>query len=96
MMAISGCNSRNTLCSPTSYRAKDHRIIDSEGSVHDSLLIDPLDVTRQDHMEFFVEFTPAHRIYLKRLTPLVIIVKCQDSPHAAIVHVSLTPVFEMF
>jgi acetyl esterase/lipase len=96
MIAITGCSSRNTLRSLTSYRAKDHRIIDLEELIYDVPLIDPLDVTRQDHMKFFVEFTPAHRSYPKRISPLVIVVKEQDSPHAAIVHASLTPVVEVF
>lgn len=95
MIAITGCSSSNTLCSLTSNGAKDHLIIDLGEIIYDVSLIDPLDVTRQDHMKFFVEFTPAHRIYPKRINSLVIIVKWHDSPHAAIVHASLTPVFEM-
>jgi hypothetical protein len=95
MIAKTGCRSRNTLCSLTSYRAKGHRIIDLEKFINDVPLIDPLDVTRQDHMEFFVEFMPAHRIYPKRITPLVIIVTWQESPNAALAQASLIPVFEV-
>lgn len=95
MIAITGCSSRNILCSLTSNWAKDHRIIYLEEFIYDVPIVDPIDVTRQDHMELFVEITPAHRIYPKRITPLVITVKWQDSPHAAIVHASFTPVFEV-
>ena len=53
--SLSGSNSRYTLYDLVSNKEKDYHVSDLKEFLYDLSVVDPLDVARRDHMEFFVE-----------------------------------------
>ena len=55
MRVIKGLNSRYTLLDLITGKGKDNHVSDMKTFVLDSALVDPLDIARRDHMEFFIK-----------------------------------------
>ena len=66
MRVIKGFDSRYTLLDLITGKEKDYHVSDMKPFIFDSALVDPLDIARRDHMEFFVERILDHRGNIKR------------------------------
>ena len=66
MRVIKGFDSRYTLLDLITGKEKDYHVSDMKPFIFDSALVDPLDIARRDHMEFFVEKNLDHRGNIKR------------------------------
>ena len=55
MRVVSGSNSRYTLYDLVTNKEKDYHVSDMKEFLYDASVVDPLDVARRDHMEYFVE-----------------------------------------
>ena len=58
---IKGLNSRYTLLDLITGKEKDYHVSDMKPFIFDSAIVDPLDITRRDLMEFFIEKISDHR-----------------------------------
>ena len=81
MRVVSGSNSRYTLYDLITNKEKEYHVSDMKQFLYDPNLIDPVDVARRDHMEFFVESIVSHRGNLNRST-IEFLVKWRDYPES--------------
>ena len=82
MRVVSGSNSRYTLYDLVSNKEKDYHVSDLKEFLYDPSVVDPLDVARRDHMEFFVESILDHRNCQTR-TSAEFLVKWLNYPNSA-------------
>ena len=82
MRVVSGSNSRYTLYDLVTNKEKDYHVSDMKVFLYDASVVDPLDVARRDHMEFFVESILDHRNVQTR-TSAEFLVKWQNYPDSA-------------
>jgi hypothetical protein len=68
MRVVSGSNSRYTLYDLVTNKEKDYHVSDMKEFLYDASVVDPLDVARRDHMEYFVEAILDHRNTQTRTT----------------------------
>ena len=80
MRVVSGNNSRYKLYDLVTLKKTMFHTSDMKPFVFDPALIDPLDVARRDHMEFFVEAILDHRGDIKRRSLLEFYVKWLNYP----------------
>ena len=74
MRVTKGLNSRFTLLDLITGKEKDYHVSDMKPFVFDPAIIDPLDVARRDHMEFFIDKILDHRGNLSRKTEIEFLV----------------------
>ena len=79
MRVVSGSNSRFTLHDLIKNTDKDYHVSDMKEFRYDPSVVDPVDVARRDHMEFFVESIIDHRD-VKLRTTAQFLVKWKDYP----------------
>ena len=82
MRVVSGSNSRYTLYDLVTNKEKDYHVSDMKAFLYDASVVDPLDVARRDHMEFFVESILDHRNVQTR-SSAEFLVKWQNYPDSA-------------
>ena len=75
MRVIKGFNYRCTLLDLITGTEKDYHMSDMLRFIFDSALVDPLDIARRDHMEFFVEKSLDHRGNIKRRNEIEFLVR---------------------
>jgi hypothetical protein len=61
MRVVSGSNSRYTLYDQITNKEKEYHVSDMKQFLYDPDHVDPVDVARRDHIEFFVESIVSHR-----------------------------------
>ena len=61
LRVVSSSASKYTLYDLVSNKEKDYHVSDLKEFLFDASVVDPLDVARRDHMEFFVESILDHR-----------------------------------
>jgi hypothetical protein len=74
MRVTKGLDSRFTLLDLITGKEKDYHVSDMKPFVFDSAIVDPVDVARRDHMEFFVDSILDHRGNLNRKTEIEFLV----------------------
>ena len=74
MKVIKGFNSCYTLLDLTTGKETDFRVSDMRLFVFDSAVIDPEDIARRDHMEYFIEEILGHRGNLKKKSEIEFLV----------------------
>jgi Chromo (CHRromatin Organisation MOdifier) domain len=82
MRVVAVNNSRYTLYDLVKNIEKDYHVSDMKPFRYDPSVVNPLDVARRDHMEFFVESILDHRGTQSRSTA-EFLVKWQDYPNSA-------------
>jgi transposase InsO family protein len=81
MRVVSGSNSRYTLYDLITNKEKEYHVSDMKQFLYDPNYVDPVDVARRDHMEFFVESIVSHRGNLNR-SAIEFLVKWRDYPES--------------
>ena len=81
LRVVSGSNSRYLLYDLITNKEKEYHVSDMKQFLYDPNLIDPVDVARRDHMEFFVESIVSHRGNLNR-SAIEFLVKWRDYPES--------------
>ena len=79
---VSGSHSRYTLYDLVSNKEKVYHVSDMKEFLYDTSVVDPLDVARRDHMEFFVESILDHRTIQTRSSAQLLL-KSLDYPDSA-------------
>ena len=78
MRIIKGLNSRYTLLDLITSKEKDYHVSDMKPFDFDSAIVDPLDITRRDQTEFFIEKISDHRGKLSQRKSLQFFVSWMD------------------
>jgi Chromo (CHRromatin Organisation MOdifier) domain len=81
LRVVSGSNSRYTLHDLITNKEKEYHVSDMKQFLYDPNHVDPVDVARRDHMEFFVESISSHRGNLNR-SASEFLVKWRDYPES--------------
>ena len=80
MKVIKGLNFRYTLQDLITGKEMDFQVSDMKHFVFDSSVVDPMDVARRDHMEYFVDKILQHRGNPKKSSSMEFEVSWLDYP----------------